>query len=163
MSLQGVSRNGPWERLTWTQRTLGRVSEKNETPRRFSSISVLRTPISGFGLWTVPVALVWGKIMSHKHKNLSYLFLLLATFKKFIDNISGFFGMKPSSENPALLQSCKFTSMKENAGKCHFFRKNVGPFHRNCVDRGFCLSGRAGELFLPWKTKLFFFFPSSFA
>ena len=61
--------------------------------------------------------------------------------KKFIDNISGFFGMKPSSENPALLQSCKFTSMKENAGKCHFFRKNVDPFHRNCVDRGFCLSG----------------------
>ena len=39
-SHQGVSRNGPWERLTWTQRTLGRVNEKNETPRRFSSISV---------------------------------------------------------------------------------------------------------------------------
>ena len=49
-SNQGVSRNGPWERLTWTQRTLGKVNEKNETPRRFSSISVLRTLISGFGL-----------------------------------------------------------------------------------------------------------------
>ena len=84
--------------------------------------------------------------MTHKHKNLSYLFA--STFKKLIDNISGLFGMKPSSKNPFLLQSCKFTSMKENAGKYHFFRKNVGPFHRNCVDRGFCLSGRAGELSL---------------
>ena len=80
-SHQGASRNGPWERLVWTQRTLGRVNEKNETPRRFGSISVQRIPISGFGLWTVSVALFWGRIMSHKHKNLSYL--LASTFKKF--------------------------------------------------------------------------------
>ena len=31
-------------------------------------------------------------------------------------------------------------------GKCHFFGKPVGPFHKNCVDRGFCPSGRAGAL-----------------
>ena len=43
-------RNGPWECLAWTQRTLGRVNEKNETPRTFGSISVQRAPISGFGL-----------------------------------------------------------------------------------------------------------------
>ena len=40
--------------------------------------------------------------MSHKHKNLSYLFA--STFKKFIKNINGFFGMKPSSKSQALLQ-----------------------------------------------------------
>ena len=40
--------------------------------------------------------------MSHKHKNLSCLFA--STFKKFIRNISGFFGVKPSSKNQALLQ-----------------------------------------------------------
>ena len=40
--------------------------------------------------------------MSHKHKNLSYLFA--SAFKKFIRNISGFFGVKPSSKNQALLQ-----------------------------------------------------------
>ena len=56
-SHHGVSRNGPWERLPWTRRTLGRVDEKNETPRRFGLISLQRTPISEFGLWTVPVAL----------------------------------------------------------------------------------------------------------
>ena len=39
-SHQGVSRNEQWERLALTQRTLGRVNEKNETPRRFGSISV---------------------------------------------------------------------------------------------------------------------------
>ena len=80
-SHQGASHNGPWERLAWTQRTLGRVNEKNETPRRFGSISVQRIPISGFGLWTGFVALFWGRIMSHKHKNLSYL--LASTFQKF--------------------------------------------------------------------------------
>ena len=101
-SHQGLSRNGPWKRLAWTQRTLGRVNEKNETPLRFGSISVQRTQISGFGLWTVPVALFWGEIMSHRHNNLSYLFS--STFKKFIKNINGFFGMKPSSKNQALLQ-----------------------------------------------------------
>ena len=39
--------------------TLGRVDKKNKTPRRFGSISVQRTPISGFGpaIATVPVAL----------------------------------------------------------------------------------------------------------
>ena len=49
-SHQGVSHNGPWERLAWAQRTLGRVNEKKDTPRRFGSISVQRTPISGLGL-----------------------------------------------------------------------------------------------------------------
>ena len=42
--------------------------------------------------------------MSHKHKNLSYL--LASTFKRFIKNINGFFGMKPSSKSQALLQVC---------------------------------------------------------
>ena len=40
--------------------------------------------------------------MSHKHKNLSYLFA--SAFKKFIKNINGFFGIKPSSKSQALLQ-----------------------------------------------------------
>ena len=30
-SHQGISRNGPWERLAWLQRTLERMNEKNET------------------------------------------------------------------------------------------------------------------------------------
>ena len=30
-SHQGISHNGPWERLAWLQRTLGRTNEKNET------------------------------------------------------------------------------------------------------------------------------------
>ena len=40
--------------------------------------------------------------MSHKHKNLSYLFV--SAFKKFITNINGFFGMEPSFKSQALLQ-----------------------------------------------------------
>ena len=44
--------------------------------------------------------------MSHKRKNLSFLFA--STFKKLIKNINGFLGMKPSSKSQAVLQ---FTSM----------------------------------------------------
>ena len=44
--------------------------------------------------------------MSHKHKNLSYLF---------IKNINGFFGMKPSSKSQALLQVHGHTKMLGNA------------------------------------------------
>ena len=65
--------------------------------------------------------------MSHKHYNLSYL-LFASTFKKFIKNISGFFGLKPSSKSQALLQvyvheGTLICVPHENAGKCHFFRK----------------------------------------
>ena len=41
--------------------------------------------------------------MSHKHKNLSLVTFSLL-LKKFIKNINGFFGMKPSSKSQALLQ-----------------------------------------------------------
>ena len=74
--------------------------------------------------------------------------------EKFINNFSGFFAIKPSSKNPALLQSCKFTFMKvhlcttRKSREMPFLSKNVGPFHKNCADSGFCLSGRAGELSL---------------
>ena len=65
--------------------------------------------------------------MSHKHYNLSYP-LFASTFKKFIKNISGFFGMKPSSKSQALLQvyvheGTLICVPHENVGKCHFFRK----------------------------------------
>ena len=50
-SHQGVSCNGPWERLAWTLRTLGRVNEENETPRSFGSISVPEN--SDFWIWVV--------------------------------------------------------------------------------------------------------------
>ena len=153
-SHQGVSRNGPWERLMWTQRTLGRVNEKNETPRRFSSISVQRTPISGFGLWTVPVALGWGEIMSHEHKNLSYLFA--STFKKFIDNISGFFGMKPSSCNLASL-----LPWRKMLGNAISFEKMWVLFTETVWTGDFVFQDELVNF--PFAEKHFFFFPSSFA
>ena len=149
-SHQGVSRNGPWERLAWTQRTLGRVNEKKGTPHRFSSISVQRTPISGFGLWAVPLVLFWEDIMSHKHKNLSYLFA--STFKKFIKNTSLAWSLLRAK------LSCKFTSIKVylcTTRKCWempFLLKKCGPLYKNGVNRGFCPSGRAGELSLSWKS-----------
>ena len=53
-------------------------------------------PFSAFsGAWSQARNLAWDEIISHKHKNLSYLF---------IKNINGFFGMKPSSKSQALLQ-----------------------------------------------------------
>ena len=42
----------------------GKGKEKFETPHRFGAISVQRTPISGYGLWTVLLALFWGERMS---------------------------------------------------------------------------------------------------
>ena len=88
--------------------------------------------------------------MPHKHKNLSYLFA--STFKKFIKNISDLLGTKPSSKSQALLQGYvhegTFMNHTKMLGNAISFEKNVGPFHKNCVDVGLCPSGRAGELSL---------------
>ena len=86
--------------------------------------------------------------MSHKHKNLSYLFA--STFKKFIKSINGFFGMKPSSKSQALLQVYvhEGTLVYHTKTPGNAISFDVGPFHKDCVDRGFCLSGRARELTL---------------
>ena len=58
--------------------------------------------------------------------------------------------LEPSSKSKALLQVyvregtlVYHTKMPGNA-----ISLDVGPFHKNCVDRGFCLSGRARELTL---------------
>ena len=88
--------------------------------------------------------------MSHKHKNLFYLFA--STFKKFIKNINDLFGTKPSSKSQALLQvylhEGTFVYHTKMPGNAISSEKNVGPFHKNCVGMGFCPSGRAGELSL---------------
>ena len=61
--------------------------------RLFFSPTPIFSPFPG--AWFQARNLAWDKIISHKHKNLSYLF---------IKNINGFFGMKPSSKSQALLQ-----------------------------------------------------------
>ena len=75
-----------------------------------------------------------------------------STFKKFMKNINGFFGMKPSSNSQTLLQVYvheeTFFTTRKRWEKPFLSKKNVGPFHKNCVDRGFCPSGRASELSL---------------
>ena len=116
-SHQGISRNGPWERLAWLQRTLERMNEKNET--------------SVFGLWTksldvsLPPFHSGATIVHLKNSwrisvvSLAWSLLLRAKL------------------------SCKFTSMKkhflphENAGKSHFFqKKKCGSFSQELCGQG---------------------------
>ena len=82
---------------------------------------------------------------------MSYLFA--STFKKFIKNINGFFAMKPSSKSQALLQvyvhEGTFVYHTKMLGNAISFEKMWVLFTKTyCVDRGFCPSGRAGELSL---------------
>ena len=146
MSYQRVSRNGPWERLAWTQMTLGRVNKKNKTPRRFGSISVQRTPISGFlDFWILAVNYNRSRCAILRRNN-------AAQAQEFIKNINDLLCTKPSSKSQALLQGYvhegTFVNHTKMLGNAISFEKNVGPFHKNCVDMGFCPSGRAGELSL---------------
>ena len=78
------------------------MNEKNETPRRFGSISVPEK--SDFWIWAVNRSrcTILKRNNVAQAQELSYLFA--STFKKFIKNINGFFGMKPSSKSQALLQ-----------------------------------------------------------
>jgi len=90
--------------------------------------------------------------------------------EKFINNFSGFFGMKPSSKNPALLQSCKFTSMKvhlcttRKSWEMPFLSKNVVLFTETVWTGDFVFQDEPVNFpFAEKHSKLLFFFPSSFA